>query len=32
MFKSVLISATTTVAILLVVGHGPAAIRKVFGL
>ena len=32
MFKTILVSATTTVAILLVVGHGPAAIRKVFGL
>jgi hypothetical protein len=32
MFKAILVSATTTVAILLVVGHGPAAIRKVFGL
>jgi hypothetical protein len=32
MFKQVLVSATVTVAILLVVGHGPAAVRKVFGL
>ncbi len=32
MFKQILVSATTTVAILMVVGHGPAAIRKVFGL
>lgn len=32
MFKTVLVSATTTVAILLVVGHGPTVIRKVFGL
>jgi hypothetical protein len=32
MFKTILVSATVTVGILLVVGHGPAAIRKVFGL
>jgi hypothetical protein len=32
MFKTVLISATTTVAILLVIGHGPKAVRGVFGL
>lgn len=32
MMKTVLVSATVTVAILLAVGHGPAAVRKVFGL
>lgn len=32
MFKTVLVSTVTTVAVLLVVGHGPAAIRKVFGI
>jgi hypothetical protein len=32
MFKTVLVSATVTVAILLAVGHGPKAIRSVFGL
>jgi hypothetical protein len=31
MFKTILVSATTTVAILLVVGH-VAPVRKIFGL
>jgi hypothetical protein len=32
MFKQVLVSATVTVAILLAIGHGPKAVRGVFGL
>jgi hypothetical protein len=31
MMKTVLVSTVVTVGVLLVVGHGPAAVRKVFG-